>query len=464
MDPRNFTVRPCPAAYAAKSNADISNASNLRKDFANSVGKIGDLQVLNSIGGGAIGEGFRTLAGVSNSIRTGCGSLPTIIGESLDQGANWVLGNIGIAPTVIQTLQAFHPEIANHAFGQAQQIYQHIQNGNFKATDIPSYLQDFQNLERLARGIFTGGNDRLNSLTPACEASPYAVDMIARAPKYKFMFLVQFVTAPGYNTLDPLLRGMAFVVKKSTRPHITFHTEEVNYYNHRTKLVTKTEYGDMSMTFHDDITNNTTRVFSAYLRAMSPTANLTPKVVPDSTALEQMGMSFKGETLQMGNEQIANSIPTNTYAASIGPLANDNKQQIFKKIILYHVFDNGNTVTAYQFINPRVTELIPDDVDMSNGTEGNEMTLSFTYDYVYVEEGLPMSTLNQTFQAAQSNANYMLQDNPTAAAVGPNNNPAVLKPYGTQPQGSSSCDPMNTTDTSFGGGGSGILNTLTSIL
>ena len=61
MDPRTFTVKPCPASYAAKSSADIGNASSLRRDFFNSVGKLGDLQVLNSIGAGSIGTGLRTL-------------------------------------------------------------------------------------------------------------------------------------------------------------------------------------------------------------------------------------------------------------------------------------------------------------------------------------------------------------------------------------------------------------------
>lgn len=463
MDPRNFSVKPCPSAYAAKSNADISSAGANRKDFFNSLGKIGDIEVLNSVGAGGLGEGLRTLAGISNSIRTGCGSLPSVIGDSLDQGANWVLSLMGFAPAVIESLRAFQPGIANQAWGQAQQIYQHIQSGTFKITDIPSYLQDFQNLERLARGIFTSGDDRLNGLSSTCEASPYAVDLIARAPKYKFMFLVQFVTAPGYNTLDPILRGMAFVVKKSTRPHITFHTEDVNYYNHRTKLITKTEYGDMSMTFHDDITNNTTRVYSAYLKAMSPTSNLTPGIVPSSESLEQMGMSFDGSTLQMGEAQIEHSIPSNTYAGSIGLLSNDNKQQIFKKIILYHVFDNGNTVTAYQFINPRITELIPDDVDMSIGSEGNEMTLTFTYDYVYVEADLPISALNQTFESAQSNANYVLHNNPTSSSVGPNRNPAVVNPYGQPIGGNKSCDPMNPLDTS-GGGTPDVFNILNTLI
>lgn len=461
MDPRNFTVKPCPASYAAKSTADISGAGNNRKDFFNALGKIGDLAVLNQVGGGAIGEGLRTMSNVSNSIRTGCGSLPTVIGSSIDAGANWVLGNLGFAPTVIESLRDFHPEIANQAYGQAQQIYQHIKDGNFKVTDIPYYLQDFQNLERLSRGIFTSGNDRLNSLTPTCEASPYAIDLIARAPKFKFMFMVQFVTAPGYDALDTILRGMAFVVKKSSRPKITFHTEDVNYYNYRTKLTTKTEYDEMTMSFHDDITNNTTKVYNAYLRALSPIANQSPSIVP--TDLEQKGMSFVDNTLTTSIDAIENSIGVNTYAASLGPQVNDNKQQVFQKIILYHIFDNGNTVTTYEFVNPRVTQLIPDEVDMSVGNEGNELSITFVYDYVYVQPSLPISKLTQIFESAQSNAEYVLKYNPTSASVGPSNNPTALNPFGPATSGTIECDPMNPQNTSSGSNFS-ILNQLSSLI
>lgn len=456
MDPTNnllsstarptFSVKPCTGPYMDKSVATIEQAQNTRRSFANSVGKVGDLQVLNSIGAGAIGEGLRTLTHASNAVRTGCGSLPTIIGSSIDQGANWVLSNIGIAPAVIETLKQFHPEVANSAWGSAQQIYQRIQQGHFKTTDIPSYLQEFQNLERLARGIYTPGDDRINSLSPRCEASPYAMDLIARAPKYKFLFLVQFIPAEGYEALDSVLRGMAFVVKKSSRPHIKYVTEDVNYYNYRTKVITKTEYLDMSMTFHDDVLNNTTRVYSAYLKAMTPSANLKPSMMPSIDMLESAGMNFSGQVLQSGQDSIEQSIPSNVYSASIGPLVSDNKQIIFKNIVLYHVFDSGNSATVYTFVNPRITELTPDDVDMSL-SDGNELTITFSYDYVSVETDVKMSDLDSKLRDAQSDALYPLRYNgETSSTQGPN--PNGLNPYGIPVQPVNSCNTMGTVNTS----------------
>lgn len=430
MDPRGFTVRPCPGPYADKSQASLVNATSGRRDFFNSIGKIGDLEVLNSVGGGAIGTGLRVLASTSNSIRTGCGALPSVIGDSLDQGANWILDQIGIAPTTVQALQNFHPEIANQAWGQAKQVFDNVKNGHFKVTDIPSVLQDFQNLERLAQGIYTPGNDRYNKLSPVCEASPYAVDLIARAPKFKFLFVVQFVPTTGYAEsaiFSDAIKDMAFVVKKSTRPKINYKTEDVNFYNFRSKVITKAEFEDMTMSFHDDIGNNSTLFYTTYIQAMSPITNLHPNMVPTHDTMENQGMSF-GQP----------------YAASTGPVKGaNNKQSVFKEIILYHVYDYGQYVNAYHFLNPRITQLTPDEVDMSIGNEGNQLEITYAYDSVYVETQ-PIEKFNETFIGAQSNAVYQLRNNIAGSKI-PNTHGD--NPYGPAEPSTTSCNPMNPQDT-----------------
>ena len=449
MDPTNnllsstakpgFSVAPCPGAYSSKSAAGIGSAQSSRRDVINSIGKVGDISVLNSVGGGAIGEGLRTLTHASNAIRTGCGSLPTIIGSSLDQGANWVLDSMGINSNVIDMLKPLNPGVANQALGSAQQIYQRIKQGHFKATDIPSYLQEFQNLERLARGIYTPGNDRLNSLTPRCAASPYALDLLARAPKYKFLFVVQFKLDPGFSEYSEQLNGMAFVIKKSSRPHIKFVTEDVNYYNFRTKVITKTDYEEMSMTFHDDNLNNTFSFYDMCIKALSPIANNPNWIGPDM--LENSGMNFPS-----GQNK------TN-YAASLGPLNGDSKQHIFQEITLYHVYDWGHTANVYHFYNPHITQLQPDDVDMSESS-CNELTMAFHYDYAFIET-VPVSTLN--LEEKQAGAVYPLRFNDSAKSTqGPNS--SGLAPFGNPIQTPSSCNTTGLQNTSVNPGASGPFN------
>ena len=465
-DPRNYTVKQCPPAYAGKSAAGISSATTTRREFGNAVGKIGDLEVLNSVGGGSIGKGLRNLASISNSIRTGCGALPTSIGKTLDAGANWVLENTGIAPTVVDALQGFNPGVANQAYGQAKAVFEKVKQGDFKATDIPGYLQDFQNLERLGRNIFTPARgDAQDSLAPRCEASPYAVDLIARAPKFKFLFVVEFIPNPAYTALSrkdiPVLE-MAFTVKTSSRPNIKFHTEDVNYYNYRSSYITKTSFEEMKMTFHDDIRNAATQFYTTYLNAVSPISNIDPSQsgAAAPNLLQQGGMDFGegyGSNVQIPN-MVLEQIPGNRYAASMGPLAssgasNIEESTVFSQIRLYHIFDYGNTMTVYNFSNPRIIQLAPDDVDMSAGNEGSELSITFSYDSVFVDPmvNLKTSTKYGKLQDKQSNAIYQLQYNGTGT-IGPND--SGIKPTGQPAPAAPSCDPVKKTDTAGAPGSS----------
>lgn len=445
-DPRTFIVKQCSPAYA-KSGASIGSATSTRRDFFNSVGKVGDLQVLNDVGGGKIGSGLRTLASISNSIRTGCGAIPTSIGSTLDSGANWVLETTGIGPTVVTALQGFHPGIANQAYGQAKTIFDSVKNGQFSTNNIPDVLQDLQNLERLGRNIFTpGAGDAHTSLGERCEASPYAVDLIARAPKYKFLFVVQFLPEAGYSALSGSDFGpldMAFTVKRSSRPNVRFQMEDVNYYNFRTKVITKTEFEEMTMSFHDDNLNFATEFYNAYLRAMSPITGLEPGAV----GLEHRGMDFVGNTLVNG--QIIGAIQANKYAASSGPLAEDRKQ-VFSEIRLYHVFDAGNRMTVYRFMNPRITTLTPDELDMSVGSEGTELALTFNYDSVYIDTDVSITNNNGKYNLSQTQrgAVYPLRNND--GTTGPSN--SGFDPYGSTNIPTLACDPMRPLSTASGTG------------
>ena len=466
-DPRTFSVKQCPPAYAAKSGAGIGSATSARRDFGNAVGKIGDLEVLNSVGAGAIGKGLRNLASISNSIRTGCGALPTSIGGTIDAGANWVLEQTGIGSTVVDALRGFNPGVANTALGQAKAVFEQVSQGGFKATDIPSVLQDFQNLERLGRNIFTPSRDDAQaSLGGACEASPYAIDLLARAPKYKFLFIVEFIPTPAYSALSvggvPVLE-MAFTVKKSSRPNIKFQTEDVNYYNYRSQFVTKTSFEEMTMSFHDDIRNAATQFYTAYLKAVSPIANIDPwGGGAHSSILELQGMDFtyKPEANEQGAgtlnqpKMIVDQISANRYSGSSGLLA-DGEKTIFGRINLYHVFDYGRRMTVYSFVNPRITSLAPDDLDMAIGTEGSELAITFSYDSVYVDPDINLATSEKygNIRDKQPGAVYQMKYNGTASTVGPN--PQGIDPFGVPTSGSLSCDPMSKVNTSTANATSG---------
>lgn len=425
-DPRIFTVDNGTSASCRNQN---QVASSNRRTFFQAAGKIGDLEVLNDVGAGNVGRGLRTLAGISNSVRTGCGSLPSILGETagkvldgIDDGAEWVLGKVGLSGAVASAVRGFHPGVANQAYGSAKTIYDRVKQGHFKIEDIPSYMQDFQDLERLGRSIFTPGEGDGNSaLADVCQASPYAMDLVSRAPKYKFLFLVQFIYTEGY-TDGP--KSLAFLVNKSDRPDVEYVTEEVNYYNFQTKVITSTKFKDMSMTFYDDTKNQAMKFYNYYRAASVPVSQISSAV-----DVEMNGMNF---------EKGVNS-------AMFGPFK-DSKSML-SEIRLFHLYDYGRLMNVYKFLNPRILNLELDDLDMSDGSNGSEFTMKFFYDTVIIESEQsvdpkknPAYNIEHLSHAGDGNqALFPLRYVDDQAAV---TSPQPELPL--DGSGSASCNPLNT--------------------
>ncbi|KKM85866.1 hypothetical protein LCGC14_1284780, partial [marine sediment metagenome] len=197
-DPRRFTV---PDSDCARSVAIDQSLTNERRDFFGALGKIGDVEALNAIGGGKIGAGLRTLESLSDTIRVGDSAVPSsFLGGSLDKAANFVFDQTGIDNTFVQSVSNFNPGVANRALNSAKDIAGRVKDGRFKVSDLPNALQELQNLEILGTSIFSPSGQVESVFQsaaggPVC-ASAYAVDLVQLAPKYKFLFAVEFVFSP----------------------------------------------------------------------------------------------------------------------------------------------------------------------------------------------------------------------------------------------------------------------------
>ena len=313
----------------------------------------------------------------------------------------------------------------------------------------PKLATRLENLERLGRNIFTGSGGAAAGVGVDIFDTPKKKNLIARAPKHKFMFVVSFIFNTPYNTALGLVGNeTAFVIKRSTRPGIKFQTEDVNYYNFRTKVVTKTEFEEMSMTFHDDMQNYAMRFYNAYRRAMSPITNMDGG--NGLIGIEDLGMDF-GAALTSASA-IEKTIDSNSYAASRGALAPQGKAgngvtenvDMLKEIRLFHVYDGGRKMNVFTFLNPRMTEMTLDDLDMSS-SEGSEVGIKFHYDSVYIRTGLPANTTLNNYASkeflpgTQIGAMYPLRYNgsPGAMDAAHKMNP----PFGGA-GATTSCDPL----------------------
>lgn len=440
----------------------IGSTTSERQNFFQAVNNLGNFQGLTQAGttGAAISQGLRTLASISNTVRSGCGSLPTSIGaavgQGLDAGVGWVFDNVGIARTAVDAVRQFNPNIANQALGQAQQIYRQVKQGNFKYTDIPFAFQNLQNLERLARNIFTPSVKEQNAVKVLCEASPYAMDLIAKAPKHKFMWVVQIIPSAAYasafNNLD-----IAFVAKTSTRPNVKYTMDDINFYNYRTKVVTKSEFQEMNMTFYDDMANLAGAFHAAYLKATVPISNFPNG--DQAGEWEENGMNFFNTTtadpvpggndasfadgaVRTINPNTAQLVPINRYPASTGALAEDSKT-VIQEIRVFHLYDGGRQMNYYKFFNPRITELKLDDLDMAATDTGNEVAFSFTYDSVYIDTAVSfksgdMAAAAKTVSKMDGSAAFGLRYVSSGSEIQGTSN-IGLQPFGSPAQVSDNC-------------------------
>jgi len=420
IDPRTFLVTNCE-----KSQQTQKQTTSQKSDFLSSIENIGNLEVLNDVGYGKVAEGLRVLVKTSDSIRTGS-LLASTLGSDAN-GADYVLSTVGIPPNSVQQAASLNSNVANRAYGQAKSIYSKVKQGNYQLTDIPGSFSDLQNLSTLLDNTFVDPKPPEQRDFQACGASPYAVDLISWAPKYKFLFVVQLEFTEPYSQQFKDIQA-AFVVKNSTRPNVNFDYEEVNMYNFWTRVPKRTIYEPMTMRFYDDNKNQAMALYNAYLRAMSPISNLPfdQKMEDVSGILESTSMDFSGL-----NQGVAfpGAVPTHKYSASYGPTAGPDTKNIFKRITLFHVYREGQLMNVYKFYNPKILTMELDDLDMADNGGGNEISFQFAYDGLNVITGYQVSDTTDyditALSGASVGASYPLRYNGEfdAAVTDPNQPP-----------------------------------------
>lgn len=323
----------------------------------------------------AVGAGLRSLVAISKAVGLG-GKLPFTI-DNVSDNAQWVLNQVGINTQSLMTVRQFNSPVVDAGLNAARGVATAVLGGSFTLGDVGRYQPPLEHLNTMAQHVFV---PRITEIFDT-QVSPYAMDLLAFAPKYKFLFVVQFTFNKAYILESGFQKQFAFLIKKSSRPTVKYNLEDVNYYNHRTKYTSKAEFEEMSMTFYDDSKNNVDAFFSAYTRAMSPILNYESHA--EMSTVEQQGLGQGRKAAKISN--IQTDIPVvKGGSGSTGALEGNETKTVIESIRLYQVFDYGRKVNIFNFYNPRLSTLDLDDMDMTS-SEVNLMDIKFTYDSVFVE-------------------------------------------------------------------------------
>jgi hypothetical protein len=221
------------------------------------------------------------------------------------------------------------------------------------------------------------------------------------SPKYRFNYTIELAyrstLASQLTGVDDVRKGsklmntMALPIKTVTRPQPVVAYQDVNFYNYRSKVAVKVEYGTLTVTFYDDNFNTVHDIYEMYLKQLSPIASIKQD-------------SFANNFDQFGARVVPNNdVPD---VSSLGALPTNESAGLIQSITISHhlPLDYSNarmssannagyvdgqkinaTVVQYVYMNPKVVNMTLDDLDMSSN-EPSMATLVFTYDSVYINK------------------------------------------------------------------------------
>lgn len=177
------------------------------------------------------------------------------------------------------------------------------------------------------------------------------------APKYKFDYLIEFVlrdTSLFEHTGTADQMSNLFASKHVTRPSPVVQYQDANFYGYRTKVATRTDFTTVTVSFYDDRSHRALDIIKGYMEAISPITEETTN--PDMLKDKQ----------------------------TIGPLDTGFEKGPIKELIVYHVFGGTPGKTKYRYLNPKITNITLDDLDMSE-SEVTNIAMTFTYDTYTIE-------------------------------------------------------------------------------
>ena len=337
------------------------------------------------------------LKSVNSSVNLG-------IGNSLKSGTEQILNDIGAPPAVRQAIRSINADVINASVQSASDIFQGILDGvftsdtlaEFSSMDVISAALKRKNINAINMNnlnVLAGAARNVNQQPPNIEtdvdSSPYATDFANNfTPKVGFLFLVEFIFNHPFSE-EPIFKDSSFhtVIHKFDRPKVDIDHEEVNMYNFTTHVPKMVKYNPVSFTAHDDSKNSTMSVLVSYLRTISPVFNIDSNY--GSGAYERIGgLSYDTSAEAVVNSSNFGSIQqyrTSGLTESTGGF--DSITSIFKEIKIYHLYDFGQLVDVYSFLNPKITSIQMDKFDMSENVV-NSITFDMVYDGFFIDVGV----------------------------------------------------------------------------
>lgn len=238
-----------------------------------------------------------------------------------------------------------------------------------------------KSLGGLASAVGLNNLDNVLGGNKGWQSPKYASDLVAYAPKHRFIFKVKFIFNEPYSTM--INREFMYLVKEIDKPTVHFEYEEVNMYNFKTKVLKSIKHEALNMTFHDDIQNKVLDFFNAYRVAYSPIASMTYN---QASMFEDAGMDF----YEPGSGGMG--------SGSMGLLQDGNKN-VLSHIEVIQIYAHGTKQNVFIFTNPKIEMFDFDNLSMES-SEGNSLQVGFNYDALYIYDDVTSGTPSPAWGAS----------------------------------------------------------------
>ena len=217
----------------------------------------------------------------------------------------------------------------------------------------------------ISLGNTTGpGEPRLRDYNHA--ARFYVNDYQSRAPKYGFLYYVNFIINSNAQ-ISEIDRNIGMFVKKIDLPKFSVKTEVLNQYNRKTQVHTGITYNPITIDFHDDTSNIINNLWVNYYKHHFADGNYDTETTNNP---RQFGDTKYKETdyeYGMYNRGVI--------------------EQFFERIDIYVLNHTQQSSSEISIINPKITDWKHDTLTQSEGNKVLQNSLTLVYENVLYYTG-----------------------------------------------------------------------------
>lgn len=299
---------------------------------------------------------------------------------------------------LLKTMEKFNPVAFSNVVSGMEDVADRVRSGRLKLKDVKGLVNDIGNLANAAQDLLSGDSPVNPENSCFCDKPINYARFVADwyFPKYSSLYVVQFImngdlqgSQDGSSTTSPVDETQqgrfAFLCTKVSRPGIKFDTQEVNRYNTRIHVHTKSKFDDLTLEFVDDDRNTVHAAYTTLMSYYTPNANFSGNITYNSLFnFANVGNGLSNATTMFSDNQTVFSSSVaemnRFHTGKLGQveIAPPSNSSAIHSIVVYHLFRFGNKLNKYTYYNPIIKEMSLTDLDTTGDTISSaNMTFDF---------------------------------------------------------------------------------------